>query len=55
MKEEDGGFGKTEIRWSEEKNKLIREKHGISFEEVEKALKDEKLIVLDHPNQNKYP
>lgn len=39
-----------------EKNRLLVEQRGISFEEIIEAISSEKLIdVTDHPNQIKYP
>ena len=44
------------FNFSPEKNKLLVEERGISFEEIVNAILEEKLIdVVDHPNQTKYP
>ncbi len=44
------------FRWSEEKNSLLRDERGVSFEEVIIALsEDGPLKTLEHSNQKKYP
>lgn len=44
-----------ELSWSEEKNELVKDKTGISFEDVSKAiLRGNFLDDIDHPNKEKY-
>ena len=44
------------IRWDEEKNKILKQQRGVSFEDVLLALQDERFLALEeHPNQDKYP
>jgi len=45
-----------EIKWSEEKNQLLKITRGLSFEMVLDALEKEQIMEIKlHPNQNKYP
>ncbi len=42
--------------FSKEKDKLVKRKHGISFEEVIKAIDGKKILAkFAHPNKRKYP
>lgn len=42
--------------WNEEKNRLLKEERGVSFEEVVFHLgAGDALDVFDHPNQVRYP
>lgn len=42
--------------WDEKKNQLLKEKRGISFEEVVLSIADGCLLdVLEHQNKSKYP
>jgi uncharacterized DUF497 family protein len=42
--------------WNEEKNQLLKQHRGISFEEVVFHLESGyALDVFDHPNQTRYP
>ncbi len=42
--------------WDEAKNKLLKKKRNISFEEIVLALSQNKLLdILEHPNKIKYP
>ena len=42
--------------WNEDKNKLLKEKRKVSFEQVVFALSNGGLLeTKDHPNQIKYP
>ena len=42
--------------WSEEKNQLLIQQRGISFESVISAIEQGGLVdVLEHPNQDRYP
>ncbi len=44
------------FRWSSEKNELLRQERGISFEEITVAVEAGHLLdVLAHPNPGKYP
>lgn len=41
--------------WDRDKNEKLKEKRGISFEEVVIALYEGRLLkILDHPNRKKY-
>lgn len=42
--------------WDKEKNELLKQTRGISFEEIETAIKTGDLLdAYPHPNQKKYP
>jgi len=42
--------------WNESKNKFLKEKRNISFEDVVSAIKNDKLLdLVEHPNSKKYP
>ncbi|MBI5402357.1 MAG: DUF4258 domain-containing protein [Ignavibacteriae bacterium] len=42
--------------WNDEKNDLIKEQRGISFEEIVLSIATGKLLdVLEHHNKEKYP
>jgi uncharacterized DUF497 family protein len=42
--------------WDEKKNKLLKKKRGISFEEVVLSIADGRLLdILEHHDQTKYP
>jgi hypothetical protein len=42
--------------WSEEKNELIKQERGITFEEIIFAISNGGLVdVINHPNEQKYP
>jgi uncharacterized DUF497 family protein len=44
------------FNWSEEKNKELKEKRQISFEEILICIQENRIItVLEHPNKDKYP
>lgn len=44
------------IRWSEEKNRKLKEERGVCFEDVVfKIERGEVLDLLEHPNQERYP
>jgi len=44
------------IRYSLEKNELLKEQRNISFEDVVLALESGKLLDdIEHPNKEKYP
>jgi len=45
-----------EIRWSEEKNEWLKNHRNISFDQVEKLIKQRKFVGdINHPNQDKHP
>lgn len=42
--------------WNTVKNEWLKEERGISFEEVVKAIEDDKILdIFPHPNAKKYP
>ncbi len=44
------------IDWSEEKNSLLKKSRNISFEDVEFAILNKKIIdIVPHFNKDKYP
>lgn len=44
------------IEWSEEKNRILVRTRNVSFEDVERAIENEKIIdVIPHWNPKKYP
>lgn len=44
------------ILWDEEKNNLLKQSRGISFERVAVQLEQKQVLdVIDHPDQTKYP
>jgi len=41
--------------WKEEKNKLLKQKRKISFEQIILAVENNQIVdVMEHPNQKKY-
>ena len=43
------------IRWSDEKNTLLKKTRNVSFEDVENAImNDQVLDIIPHHNQEKY-
>lgn len=47
---------KIHFAYSPEKNLFLKEIRGISFEEVELAIDEGRVLdITDHPNRNKYP
>lgn len=47
---------KIYFNYSREKNSFLKKNRGISFEEVESAIEDGKILtVIKNPNQIKYP
>jgi len=47
---------KIHFDYSPEKNLFLKEIRGISFEEVELAIDEGRVLdITDHPNRNKYP
>ncbi len=46
----------ADFEWSEEKNDWLKRTRGLSFEEVERHIKQGNLLDMeDQPNQVKYP
>lgn len=44
------------VKFDESKNNWLKEKRGISFEEIIKSItKGEVVAVIDNPNRKKYP
>ena len=42
--------------WSHDKNEMLKEERGVSFEEVVFYIEQDQLLdILEHPNQKKYP
>ena len=42
--------------WSEDKNRQLRERRGISFEEIVLCIQENRVVtVLEHPNEERYP
>ena len=45
----------TRFDWGAEKNRLLTEQRGVSFEGVLSAIEQDGLVdVLEHPNQDRY-
>ena len=43
-------------RWNEEKNRSLKAKRGVSFEEVSAAIASGAILdVVEHPNPDRYP
>ncbi len=41
--------------WNEEKNEWLKQKRGVSFEDVVLAIQEEKILdIIKHPNQRRY-
>lgn len=44
------------FEWNEEKNKILKDKRGVSFEDIVVAISNGNLIDrVKHPNIDKYP
>lgn len=44
------------FRWSAEKNEMLRNERGVSFENIVVAIESGAVLdILAHPNQSKYP
>lgn len=42
--------------WNAVKNEVLKVERGISFEDIVNAIDEDRvLVVIDHPNQAKYP
>lgn len=45
-----------ELTWNAEKNRLLRETRGLSFEDIESAIEQKKVLAdIPHPLEEKYP
>ena len=45
-----------QIRWSYEKNSILKQTRNVSFEDVENAIMNDKVLdIIPHHNQEKYP
>jgi uncharacterized DUF497 family protein len=45
-----------QFTWNEEKNSYLKKKRGISFEDMEMAIQEGKVLDrVKHPNPDKYP
>jgi len=43
------------IRWSDEKNSLLKKMRNVSFEDVENAIMNDQILdIIPHHNQEKY-
>ena len=44
------------FKWNAEKNEILAQKRGITFEEIVQRIESgAKVIEADHPNKHKYP
>ncbi|WP_457625367.1 hypothetical protein [Persephonella sp.] len=44
------------VNWDEEKNRWLKKERGISFEDIELAILENRVLdILEHPNKEKYP
>ena len=44
-----------QVRWSDEKNSLLKKTRNVSFEDVENAIMNDQLLdIIPHHNQDKY-
>jgi uncharacterized DUF497 family protein len=42
--------------WNEEKNRQLKQRRGISFEEIVLCIQENRLVtVLEHSNEDRYP
>ena len=45
-----------QIRWSDEKNNILKQTRNVSFEDVENAIMNDQILdIIPHHNQEKYP
>jgi len=45
-----------QLRWSDEKNTILKQTRGVSFEDVENAIMNDQILdIVPHHNQEKYP
>ena len=45
-----------QVNWSSEKNSLLKKTRNISFEDVENAIMNDKILdIVPHHNKEKYP
>ena len=46
----------TDVRWSDEKNRRLRQTRGVGFEDAVQAVQDGRVIATTrHPNAHEYP
>jgi len=44
------------FRWNHDKNEILKEERGVSFEEIVLSVEEDGLLdILRHPNPDKYP
>ena len=44
------------FEWSESKNEWLKRERGISFEEIDCAVEQGRVLdIIDHPNKKRYP
>lgn len=44
------------LEWNNEKNEILKQTRGVCFEDVERAVLEDKLLdIIPHFNQEKYP
>jgi len=44
------------INWNPDKNNLLNDERGVSFEDIVAYLQQEELLdIVEHPNKEKYP
>ena len=44
------------LEWNEEKNAFLKIQRGVSFEDVQVAIAEDRLLgVIEHPNKGLYP
>lgn len=44
------------FEWNEDKNDWLKRERGISFEDVDSAAEEGRVLdIIDHPNKKKYP
>jgi uncharacterized DUF497 family protein len=49
-------FSSKTIEWDEDKNALLKERRGVSFEDIVRAIEETgPLWLRDHPRPDKYP
>ena len=45
-----------QLRWSDEKNNILKQTRSVSFEDVENAIMNDQILdIIPHHNQEKYP
>ena len=44
------------FNWDDSKNAILKERRGVTFEEMVICISDERVVdVLEHPQKDKYP